>query len=132
MGPVLFQLPPNLKKDLPRLSDFLTVLPPALRCAFRVPPRVVVRGGRLRALRGRGCALCVAEDEELATPFVATAGWGVPTPATPGLRRGRPARPRAKVLSATVERGVRILQARGEAERARAGAALTNILGFRA
>src|SRR5512135_1701987 len=33
MGPVLFQLPPNLKKDLPRLTDFLAILPPASRCA---------------------------------------------------------------------------------------------------
>src|SRR5580765_637161 len=34
MGPVLFQLPPNLKKDLPRLSDFLAKLPRTWRAAM--------------------------------------------------------------------------------------------------
>ena len=34
LGPALFQLPPNLKKDLPRLTDFLSLLPPASRAAF--------------------------------------------------------------------------------------------------
>src|SRR6266542_1192270 len=34
LGPVLFQLPPNLKRDLPRLADFLALLPPASRSAF--------------------------------------------------------------------------------------------------
>src|SRR5688500_2553333 len=33
-GPVLFQLPPFLKKDLPRLRDFLQVLPDDHRAAF--------------------------------------------------------------------------------------------------
>src|SRR6185295_13119974 len=33
-GPVLFQLPPNLKKDLPRLVDFLALLPPGHVAAF--------------------------------------------------------------------------------------------------
>ena len=76
MGPVLFQLPPNLKKDLPRLADFLTVLPPASRCAFEFRHASWFEDDVFEALRGRGCALCVAEDEELATPFVATTGWG--------------------------------------------------------
>src|SRR5207253_9219872 len=34
LGPVLFQLPPNFKKDVPRLRDFLALLPPACRAAF--------------------------------------------------------------------------------------------------
>ena len=34
LGPLLFQLPPNLKCDLPRLDAFLTRLPPDLRAAF--------------------------------------------------------------------------------------------------
>ena len=33
-GPVLFQLPPNLKKDLPRLSEFLRLLPDGHGAAF--------------------------------------------------------------------------------------------------
>jgi uncharacterized protein YecE (DUF72 family) len=76
MGPVLFQLPPNLKKDLPRLSDFLAVLPPAARCAFEFRHESWFADDVFAALGARGSALCVAEDEELATPFVATTGWG--------------------------------------------------------
>ena len=76
MGPVLFQLPPNLKLDLPRLADFLAVLPPASRCAFEFRHVSWFDDAVFEALKGRSCSLCIAEDEELATPFVATAGWG--------------------------------------------------------
>ena len=76
MGPVLFQLPPNFKKDLPRLSDFLTILPPASRCAFEFRHESWFEEDVFEALGDRSCALCVAEDEELATPLVATTGWG--------------------------------------------------------
>src|SRR6266508_5541135 len=76
LGPVLFQLPPNLKKDLPRLTDFLALLPPSTRAAFEFRHESWFDDEVFEALRGRGCTLCVAEDEELATPFVATAGWG--------------------------------------------------------
>jgi uncharacterized protein YecE (DUF72 family) len=76
MGPVLFQLPPNLKKDLPRLADFLATLPPASRSAFEFRHESWFEDDVLEALRSRGCALCIAEDEDLATPFQATAGWG--------------------------------------------------------
>ena len=34
LGPVLFQLPPNLKKDVPRLTAFLSLLPADHRAAF--------------------------------------------------------------------------------------------------
>jgi len=76
LGPTLFQLPPNLKLDLQRLTDFLAVLPPASRCAFEFRHESWFSDEVFEALRARGCALCVAEDEELATPFVATTDWG--------------------------------------------------------
>jgi uncharacterized protein YecE (DUF72 family) len=76
MGPVLIQLPPNLKLDLPRLTDFLEVLPPAARCAFEFRHESWFQDGVFEALRRQSCSLCIAEDEDLATPFVATAGWG--------------------------------------------------------
>src|SRR5580765_4411343 len=34
LGPVLFQLPPNLKADVPTLTAFVEKLPPDIRCAF--------------------------------------------------------------------------------------------------
>src|SRR4029079_1279660 len=34
LGPLLFQLPPNLKKDAPRLREFLALLPPPRLATF--------------------------------------------------------------------------------------------------
>ncbi|HYR46258.1 MAG TPA: DUF72 domain-containing protein [Thermoanaerobaculia bacterium] len=76
LGPVLFQLPPNFKKDLSRLTEFLALLPPASRCAFEFRHASWFDEEVFGALSGRGAALCIAEDEELATPLVATTGWG--------------------------------------------------------
>ena len=76
LGPTLFQLPPNLKKDLPRLEAFLAVLPEGTRAAFEFRHASWFEDDVYTALSSRGAALCIAEDEELATPLVATAGWG--------------------------------------------------------
>jgi uncharacterized protein YecE (DUF72 family) len=76
LGPALFQLPPNLKKDLPRLETFLETLPAGRRCAFEFRHASWFGDDVFQALRAKGAALCIAEDEELATPLVATADWG--------------------------------------------------------
>jgi uncharacterized protein YecE (DUF72 family) len=76
LGPVLFQLPPNLKRDLPRLAAFLADLPPAARCAFEFRHESWFDEEVFGALRSASAALCWAEDEDLATPRIATAGWG--------------------------------------------------------
>jgi uncharacterized protein YecE (DUF72 family) len=76
LGPVLVQLPPNLKKDLSRLEAFLATLPAGARPAFEFRHASWFEEDVFEALRGKGAALCVAEDEELATPLVATAPWG--------------------------------------------------------
>jgi uncharacterized protein YecE (DUF72 family) len=76
LGPVLFQLPPNLKKDLPRLKDFLGCLPPASRSAFEFRHESWFDREVFEALRGAHSALCWAEDEDLATPPEPTADWG--------------------------------------------------------
>jgi uncharacterized protein YecE (DUF72 family) len=76
LGPILYQLPPNLKKDLPRLTDFLALLPPRSRSAFEFRHASWFDDEVFEALKERGAALCIAEDEDLATPPVATAGWG--------------------------------------------------------
>jgi uncharacterized protein YecE (DUF72 family) len=76
LGPTLFQLPPNLKKDLPRLEAFLAILPPGSRAAFEFRHASWFEDDVFRALREKGAALCIAEDEDLATPFEATCGWG--------------------------------------------------------
>ena len=76
LGPTLVQLPPNLKKDLPRLESFLSVLPEGARVAFEFRHASWFADDVYGALRGKGAALCIAEDEELATPPIATAHWG--------------------------------------------------------
>src|SRR5690349_9723332 len=75
-GPTLVQLPPNLKKDLPRLDAFLALLPPDARAAFEFRHDSWFCDEVWEALRARGAALCVAESDELATPLVATADFG--------------------------------------------------------
>jgi uncharacterized protein YecE (DUF72 family) len=84
LGPTLFQLPPNLKKDLPRLVDFLAVIPPTWRAALEFRHASWFDDEVFDALKGHNAALCMAdtdpadegEKEALAVPFVATADWG--------------------------------------------------------
>lgn len=75
-GPVLFGLPPNLKKDLPRLRAFLATLPTGLRAAFEFRHASWLDEETFAALREAGASLCVADSEDLETPCVATAPWG--------------------------------------------------------
>jgi uncharacterized protein YecE (DUF72 family) len=78
-GPVLFQLPPNLRKDLGRLEGFLATLAtraPGLRAAFEFRHASWFEADVLAALRNAGAALCIAESEDLETPFEATTTWG--------------------------------------------------------
>jgi uncharacterized protein YecE (DUF72 family) len=76
LGPTLFQLPPNFKKDLTRLDDFLKLLPRRWRAAieFRHPSwhDEEVYG----VLRQAEAALCISDQEDMETPVVATAPWG--------------------------------------------------------
>src|SRR5581483_4386408 len=77
LGPVLFQLPPNFKKDVPRLATFLALLPPRRRAAFEFRHASWFDDEVFGLLRGHRAALCIAEaDGDLEVPFVATADWG--------------------------------------------------------
>ncbi len=76
-GPVLFQLPPNLKKDLPRLEGFLSMLPAGHAAAFEFRNASWFDEDVYAALRGAGAALCLSEREDGAAPaLVETAPWG--------------------------------------------------------
>jgi uncharacterized protein YecE (DUF72 family) len=76
LGPLLFQLPPNFRKDAVRLADFLLLLPPGLRCAFEFRHASWFADDVYELLRGRDAALCIADTEAGTTPDVATACWG--------------------------------------------------------
>ncbi|MGA9390999.1 MAG: DUF72 domain-containing protein [Candidatus Sulfotelmatobacter sp.] len=72
LGPVLFQLPPNLKADVALLKDFLAMVPRGLPSAFEFRHESWFADATWEALRSRGVALCVAETEDRTTPDVVT------------------------------------------------------------
>jgi len=72
LGMFLFQLPPTLRKDLPRLSDFLAGLPPGRNVAVEFRHKSWQDDEVYEALRAHGAALCVAETDDDASPFVRT------------------------------------------------------------
>lgn len=76
LGAILFQLPPNFKKDLPRLRDFLAALPDGVRPAFEFRHDSWLEDDVFSALADGDAALVVAQTDEAETPVIATAGWG--------------------------------------------------------
>src|SRR5207302_715833 len=76
LGPILFQLPPNLQKAADRLGDLLARLPPGLRAAFEFRHPSWFDDEVYALLRPRNAALCIADTEAGTTPAVATADWG--------------------------------------------------------
>jgi uncharacterized protein YecE (DUF72 family) len=76
-GPVLYQLPPFLKKDLARLADFLAILPQGHGAAFEFRNDTWFADDVYDALKRAGAALCLSEREDNAPPpLVETASWG--------------------------------------------------------
>ena len=77
LGPLLFQLPPFLQKDAPRLREFLALLPKDRRAAFEFRHQSWFDEEIFSLLRDQHAALCIAEAEnDLEIPFVSTADWG--------------------------------------------------------
>ena len=75
LGALLFQLPPNLKKDVALLDAFLDTFPPRVCAAFEFRHPSWLDDEIYGRLRGRNLALCVADSEKLATPVVITADY---------------------------------------------------------
>jgi uncharacterized protein YecE (DUF72 family) len=76
LGPLLFQLPPNLRKDAVRLGDCLALVPPGVRVAVEFRHDSWLDDEVYGVLRSRNAALCIADTEEGTTPVVATADFG--------------------------------------------------------
>ncbi len=74
-GPVLFQLPPNFKKDADVLSSFLRELP-SMRAAFEFRHESWFEDDIFGLLKSRNIALCIADTETIATPKKITADYG--------------------------------------------------------
>ena len=76
-GPLFFQLPPNFKKDLPRLESFLALLDGSASVTFEFRHASWFDEEVCTCLRARGCALCIADmDESPQTTVIKTANWG--------------------------------------------------------
>jgi uncharacterized protein YecE (DUF72 family) len=77
LGVVLFQLPPNMKKDSERLKRFLDLLPLDVRTAFEFRHETWFDDEVFGLLRERDCALVVSDtDEKPLTGITGTAKWG--------------------------------------------------------
>jgi uncharacterized protein YecE (DUF72 family) len=89
LGVLLFQLPPNLKKDLPRLAAFAQRLPAGTRAAFEFRHPSWFEDDVYALLRARGCALVAMDTdaEDAGAPLVATAPFGYLRLRRPGYAR---------------------------------------------
>lgn len=77
LGPILFQLPPNMKADPPRLQAFLEFLPGDVRAAFEFRHSSWFDDAVFEILRAKAAALCIADTEDAQTPRIATTSdWG--------------------------------------------------------
>lgn len=75
LGPLLFQLPPNMKADAALLQDFLAILPRAVPSAFEFRNVSWFSEEIVSLLKNGNRALCVAETEDRNTPDVVTADF---------------------------------------------------------
>jgi len=75
LGPILFQLPPQMKCDLDLLRNYLGLLPSGPRYAFEFRHVSWLVDNVYQELRSRNVALCVAESERLEVPEVITADF---------------------------------------------------------
>ena len=76
LGPILFQLPPNMKKDVNRFRGFLGLLPTDRRYVFEFRHESWFDDEVYDAMRERDIAMCIIEQEDFKCPVVSTASWG--------------------------------------------------------
>lgn len=75
LGPILVQLPPNLKADSDTLKEFVRLLPKEDRFAFEFRNDSWFVDEIFSLLRDHNAALCLAESEDRETPEVITADF---------------------------------------------------------
>jgi uncharacterized protein YecE (DUF72 family) len=76
LGVLLFQLPPNLKKDLPRLETFLELLPEGTPAAFEFRHESWREDDVVACLDARDFAIVASDTDEEEAGFTGSAGWG--------------------------------------------------------
>lgn len=75
LGPILFQLPPNLRCSVGLLDEFLHELPRTLRYTFEFRHESWFADAVYDLLRKHNVALCVAESEDRTVPDETTADF---------------------------------------------------------
>jgi uncharacterized protein YecE (DUF72 family) len=75
LGALLFQLPPNFKKDLAVFDAFLAELPPRVCAAFEFRHASWLDDDVFSRLAARNLALCVADSDKMSTPVTVTADY---------------------------------------------------------
>jgi uncharacterized protein YecE (DUF72 family) len=73
LGPLLFQLPPNLEVDVERLEIFLSLLPSHITSVFEFRNPTWNAGNVFAALERHNSAYCIYELDGYTTPYVMTA-----------------------------------------------------------
>jgi uncharacterized protein YecE (DUF72 family) len=76
LGPILFQLAPNFKKDAVLLADFVNGFPSGLRAAFEFRHESWFDDAIWEIFKARNVALCLNETADFAAPKIATADYG--------------------------------------------------------
>lgn len=74
-GPVLFQFPPNMKRDRDRLARFVAMLPPGRRYAFEFRNADWFEAAIFALLADHGAALCISDHDAAPAPCEVTADW---------------------------------------------------------
>jgi uncharacterized protein YecE (DUF72 family) len=75
LGALLFQLPPNLKKDVTTFDAFVAELPPKVCAAFEFRHPSWFDEEIFSRLAARNLALCIADSEKLSAPVRVTADY---------------------------------------------------------
>jgi len=75
LGPLLYQLPPNMKRDDERLEAFLSILPPQYHHVFEFRHQSWIDDSVFQMLRRYNVGLCVFDMPGFTCPVVATADF---------------------------------------------------------
>jgi uncharacterized protein YecE (DUF72 family) len=76
LGPILFQLPPNMKADVDRLRGFLAMLPADRKYTLEFREESWFQDDVYALLRERDIPMCIIDQPDFASPVVPTASWG--------------------------------------------------------
>ena len=75
LATLLFQLPPNFKRNDDVLRSFVDLIPDGTRCAFEFRHESWLDAAVFEILRSRNLALCIADSEKMSTPVETTADY---------------------------------------------------------